>query len=276
MKTNILAYVDNKHLKVLSQDNELLNFEPKEKIPYDPKHKLEDEEIFVIEEFSKNQFCIDICKENFNSTSFHQILDSNYRSIKHLCIIQNNLYFFQNVTFSRFIQKKLLTFRMSVQPRITHLEKSIEIKDVSDAIYDKSLDILHFRDLLKIKTIFQGIEKLYREATNREVEKFLSAQFILTKGFDVNSVKDANRKRIAILNDDLEWQNFSEEDKKQLIQESEEYVKEYVKDECIIKDGRFFISTDKQLKYALYVIDERFYTPKLRNKKRLASAIRTP
>ena len=76
MKTNILAYVDNKHLKVLSQDNELLNFEPKEKIPYDPKHKLEDEEIFVIEEFSKNQFCIDICKENFNSTSFHQIPDS--------------------------------------------------------------------------------------------------------------------------------------------------------------------------------------------------------
>lgn len=276
MKTNILAYVDNKHLKVLSQDNELLNFEPKEKIPYDPKHKLEDEEIFVIEEFSKNQFCIDICKENFNSTSFHQIPDSNYRSIKHLCIIQNNLYFFQNVTFSRFIQKKLLTFSMSVQPRITHLKKSIEIKDVSDAIYDKSLDILHFRDLLKIKTIFQGIEKLYREATNREVESFLSAQFILTKGFDINSVKDANRKRIAILSDELEWQNFSEEDKKQLIQESEEYVKEYVKDECIIKNGRFFISTDKQLKYALYVIDERFYTPKFRNKKRLASAIRTP
>lgn len=46
------------------------------------------------------------------------------------------------------------------------------IKDIPDAVYIIKDDKLIFRTLSSISNIFKGIEDLYREATNTEVQQF--------------------------------------------------------------------------------------------------------
>lgn len=52
------------------------------------------------------------------------------------------------------------------------------IKDIPDAVYIIKDDKLIFRTLSSISNIFKGIEDLYREATNTEVQQFLESDFI--------------------------------------------------------------------------------------------------
>jgi hypothetical protein len=89
---------------------------------------------------------------------------------------------------------------LSKAPLIIALLKSLSKK--SSNLYHSSgsnlSDILYFRDLSKIKPIFNGIENLFREATDTEVGEFLNKDFIcLSENYSVESVKTMNRKRIV-------------------------------------------------------------------------------
>lgn len=75
----------------------------------------------------------------------------------------------------------------------------IVIRDLPDAIYDKTTDTLYFRRLESITSIFRGIDMLYREATQEETDSFLANDFISLKDdYSGSKVKTANRKRIAL------------------------------------------------------------------------------
>lgn len=69
------------------------------------------------------------------------------------------------------------------------------IKDIPDAVYIIKDDKLIFRTLSSISNIFKGIEDLYREATNTEVQQFLESDFIdLKEDFLSEKVSIPNRK----------------------------------------------------------------------------------
>ena len=144
--------------------------------------------------------------------------------------------------------------------------KELVLNEYPDAIYDGLADILYFRKLAAISSIFKGIDELYREATEEEVTEFLSRSFLnLSDGFDASRVSLQNRKRIALVSDTL---SHMEPDK---IDEILSYMRNYCIN-LILDDGRFEVSSDADLKMILFGIEERFYTTPVTGKRRLANS----
>ena len=132
----------------------------------------------------------------------------------------------------------------------------------------KSKDILYFQKLSKITSIFKGIDVLYREATDEETRNFLNEDFIkIDNGFSVDKVKTRNRQRIALAIDTLKI--LKKKERKVLIK----YIREYCPDLNQDNTDSFTISSDENLKYLLYGIEQRFYTTEVRSEKRIANSI---
>ena len=144
------------------------------------------------------------------------------------------------------------------------------MRDQPSAIFIRADDILLFRDIAFISSIFKGIDQLYKEATEPEVKDFLASDFIkLTDGYDHNSVSKSNRKRLALVTDTMKTMSTAQ--REDLIA----YIKGYCQEEVYLtEDGKCFeLSTDTQLKLVLYGVEERFYTTQHSNEKRLANSI---
>ncbi|HHF2379988.1 TPA: ATP F0F1 synthase synthase, partial [Haemophilus influenzae] len=111
---------------------------------------------------------------------------------------------------------------------------------------------------------------LYREATNEDVDNFLSNNFINKDGsFSTENVSKPNRKRIAMVIDTLS--KLDNDSKNKILN----YINEYCGDNLNFnkETQKFNISTDNELKILLYGIEQRFYTTPIGNEKRLANSI---
>jgi hypothetical protein len=153
------------------------------------------------------------------------------------------------------------------------LEESTDrliVKNIADAVYIKDTDMLVFRDLSTISSIFKDIDQLYKEATDEEVKAFLNNDFVNVSGdYNFAAVSKPNRKRIALVSETM--QGMSEEQRTGLIGYVLDYCKVNVK---LSKDGqKFELSSDNELKLVLYGIEERFYTTQHSKQKRLANSV---
>ncbi|WP_417364297.1 hypothetical protein [Galbibacter sp.] len=264
----LIVKVKNEFKSVLSQKKNILANILKnsdEEIVYDPNHKVEEDEWFVLKNFSEMKFFIHQLRKSFSQSSLNQIKNDQYKNIQFLLIYQGNQIHIQRITSSKFIdQKRFLDY--SGQPKITEQKKQIEIRDESDAVYFQKEDKLIFRDLGKLKPIFRGISELHREATAEEVTQFLAIPFILLKDFDHKKVGTLNRKRIA---DVKEKYDALPQNKKNLL------IK-YAKDTAgiDITDDKLEIKNDADLKNLLYAMDQRYYYADIYDEKRIATATR--
>ena len=144
------------------------------------------------------------------------------------------------------------------------------MKSTPDAVYIRDKNILLFKDIASVSSIFKGIDQLYKEATEAEVKSFLNADFIeLSGSYNHSAVSKPNRKRLALVINTID--SMPEAQQMSFIS----YIKEYCKDGVTItEDGkRFVLSTDNQLKLVLYGIEERFYTTQYSQEKRLANSV---
>lgn len=108
--------------------------------------------------------------------------------------MQDENFYFQKVSPSLFLQKNLLSFGESIE--IETSKNKIIINNIPDAIYIKSTDQLVFKNISTISSIFQGIDQLYKEATNEQVVEFLEQPFIKkSNGFESANVSKPNRKK---------------------------------------------------------------------------------
>ncbi|MEH8045757.1 ATP F0F1 synthase synthase [Gallibacterium anatis] len=258
--------------KLLSIDEPIykdIEFTESNYVDYDPDHNLDEECWFKIDEFSKKDFCLPFLKEDFDSKLFDLLDKKHFKDLKYFCSVQEDgqVFCFQKITPSLFFKKKFISFG-----DVTKLEESenrIIIKEHPNAVYFKETDVLIFKDLSKISSIFEGIDMLYKEATEQEVKDFLDNSFIKLKDFDSSKVSKPNRKRIAMANNTLG--RFDDNMKKQLVS----YINEYCSEKLIFdeKEGKFEIETDDQLKNLLYGIDQRFYTTGIDHERRLANSV---
>ncbi len=263
----------DKTLKVFSIDDTVyplptdLN-NPKQ---YDTNYKLEDDEWFHIPNFINTDYCIDLLKKDFVSSEFNQISKDQLENIKYLIAYQKHqekeYYFFQKINPSQLLKKSW--FKVSETPSLEKKSHIVIINDYADAIFSKSENILFFKKLNTITAIFRGISELYREATQEETESFLCEDFIkLEDDFDASHVGTANRKRIAVAFDTLD--TFNDKDMTQII----DYIKVYYRDMPFDEDSKAFkIKDEEGLKRLLWGIDQRYYTTKIGNKKRVANSI---
>jgi hypothetical protein len=236
---------------------------------YDSNYKLEDDEWFFIADFSAKKYCLDFLKRNFVSAEYDPIETVEYGSIEFLCSIQEGVYYFQKLSSSRIIRKSYISF--DKEPVYITNKPIIVIDAFADAIYIKHTDTLYFKSLSSITSIFKGIIELYKEATNEETEEFLNNDFInLGEHYAAENVKKANRKRIAMAQETLKA--FSPVQKQQIFGYIREYCDGLVFDE---NDENFAISNEDDLKKLLYGIEQRYYTTRIGNEKRLANSVTT-
>lgn len=264
----VIAQIGREYKNVLSREDNILDvfrFDSMDIIDFSPSHKLEDDEWFQINNFSRQNYFIEECSENFSTASLNQIDNSNYKKIQAICIIQDNQRFFQKITPSLFVNKKTI-LDYSGEPKIVECRKQIEIKDESDAIYANDTDTLYFKFISKIKTIFPGIEILHRDATQPEVDDFLGNNFIVLSNYQSNRVGSMNRKRIADIG--MKYNTLGIEKQKKLI----EYAKS--KSEVKIENDQFVISSENDLKNVLYAMDQRYYYADIYEENRIANSVR--
>jgi hypothetical protein len=239
-------------------------------IPYSPDHNLDEDIWFKVDQFSQQPFSIEIIKNDFDSKDYDDATKKQFLNIAYLISIQSEDFYFQKVTASSFIYKKMIGFGETAE--IEESENRLVINLIPDAVYFKASDTLIFRNLATISSIFPEIDMLFKEATKEEVESFLCEPFIeLINKYNAEKVSKPNRKRIALAMATLVTMNA--EDKINMLT----YIDEYCDQKLTFNqvNNKFEISTDNELKLLLYGIEQRFYTTPFGLEKRLANSVQS-
>ncbi|MFC0820501.1 ATP F0F1 synthase synthase [Moraxella marmotae] len=274
----VLVKIANKKdlVKILSDDHIFPDFSYKnlDFIAYDHDYHLDDGTWFEIKNLKNQDFCPDFLHSLTisDSKTFSEIKkeEINTEKLKYLVSCTDDALFFQKITASLLLKKKHLLAMCGDGAKLYKPQDLLVIKDIPDAVYIINDDRLIFRTLSSISSIFKGIEDLYREATDTEVQQFLKSDFIdLKEDFSSKKVSIPNRKRIALVQDRLN--NMALDQRQELLNYLAEYKNDILKFNA--NDSRVEISTDVQLKHLLYGIDERYYTTALRKEKRLANSV---
>lgn len=237
-------------------------------VDYEVDHNLDEDSWFKIERFSTKEYCLDILKGNFDSRNLDDATVAQYKKIGLLVSYQGGDFYIQKVTPSVYVNKKFIA--LGEVAAIEESKDRLAVNKVPDAIYLKNDDALVFKDLAVIASIFKGIDQLYKEATKQEVEYFLNEDFVGIQGvFTAESVSKPNRKRVALAMTTLNAMNAAE--KTTMLT----YINSYGIEQLTYNaaNNQFEISSDDELKYLLYGIEQRFYTTHISNEKRLANSV---
>ncbi|PQQ28689.1 ATP F0F1 synthase synthase [Photorhabdus hindustanensis] len=239
-------------------------------ILYNPDHNLDEDTWFKVEQLSQQPFHLEFLNQDFDSKDYDDATKHHFSKISYLISVQDHDFYFQKITPSLFIRKKMIVFGESAE--VKESENRLVINSTPDAVYISASDTLIFRNLATISSIFHGIDMLYKEATKEEVEHFLDEPFIeLNNDYNAEKVSKPNRKRVALAMATLS--TMSAEDKTNMLT----YIDGYCDQKLTFnqESNKFEISTDEELKLLLYGIEQRFYTTPFGKEKRLANSIQT-
>ena len=78
-------------------------------LSYNDEYKLQDEEWFVLENFSQKGYCWDLLRNPFDATAYSNLPRNSYPNINYLYAVQERLYYFQKITKGKVLQKRLLS-----------------------------------------------------------------------------------------------------------------------------------------------------------------------
>lgn len=253
-------------MKVLGNNRPIFNTPDLSRpIPYSPSYKLEEDEWFQLDGFLARAFHNGLIEQPFNSTNYTQILKRQFADVRYFAVKQGNQFCFQKLLPSHRVTNKW--FRASDEPVLETEQSLIVLYDYPDAVYDIGTDTLFFRDIARIKVIFKGIEELYREASQEEVDEFLDESFVeLEAGFEAQSIQTANRKRIALAMDT--FKQFNTQEKQTIF----EYTKSYCPS-VQTTETAFLVQNEDDLKNVLWGIEQRYFTTLVGNEKRCANSI---
>lgn len=255
--------------KILSTNEDI--YEPQDltsNTPYSDQTLLEEDEWYALVNFNDSEFSNDFIAlaSPVDTTVLNQIEEASYEKIKYLCYECDGKKYFQKSLSSSYLKRKWFT--VSPQPVFESNKNIITLAPNPDAVYDIGTDTLYFKDISRVKAIFHGIESLYREATQAEVDTFLEHDFIeVSEDYTADQVKVPNRKRIAQLTAKIA--GFSDEDKEHIFG----YIHEY-RPEIGFNDGVFTVESEDDLTAVLYGIDERYYTTDIGHEKRIANSVK--
>lgn len=235
--------------------------------PYNDEVRLLENQWFVLANFSQKEYAPSLVKEAFNAAKWSQITRADYGNIDYIVSVQNegNQLIFQNVT-SRLIYKRQSLLSLDDQPSLFHKEQLLVINQQADAYYLRDLDCLYFQRLSSITSIFLGINELYNEATDAEVETLLSLQILnVAPNFTKDKVKTANRRKIREALD--MYNQYDDQQKEQL----PDYMKKYCQDISFNYGIRKFeIIDEKTLTLLLNGLCQRYYTTEISQEKKVA------
>ncbi|MFW5388605.1 ATP F0F1 synthase synthase [Yersinia sp. 2542 StPb PI] len=237
-------------------------------ITYNPDHNLDEDAWFKVAQFSQQPFSLEMLNNDFDSKDYDDLTKEQFAKIAYIISVQGEGFYFQKVTSALFIKRKTVVF--GEVAKVEASTNRLVINSTPDAIYFRTSDTLIFRNLVTISRIFPGIDMLYKEATQEEVELFLEESFIeLTNEYNVEKVSKPNRKRVALAMATLDTMTVA--DKANMLTYIESYCEQKLKFDHA--SSKFEISTDDELKLLLYGIEKRFYTTYDGHERRLANSV---
>lgn len=240
-----------------------------DRVQFDVDHKLDDDSWFSIPKFSTKAFCLDILKGHISSVALEGLGDKGLDDIGWLVSVQDGDFYFQKVSVHNRLKRRAF-YKLGDAVEFDPAMDRIIVNLVPDAIYAKNEDVLLFRNLASITTIFDGISDIAREATAEDVDYVLGLQLIqLEDGFVGDNISRPNLKRISVLIDRLKMYDADEHQKLQA------YLVEYCSDiEICTETGRRKIANDGDLKKFLYALDERYHVTEITGRRRLANSVK--
>lgn len=269
----LLAKVKNRYRNIADTFKKIISDESIFSMPYNltdcveynPNTLLESGQWYKIINFSEQDFCIDILKEeSIDSVDFDMLSNEDFTKIDYLCSLEEDVVYFQKIRPSQLVVKKRITFGESY--RYNANSKSVVINMFPDAIYIKKEDTLYFQRLESIVGIFRGIDILYKEATEQETAIFLQSDFIaLNNDFNASKVNKSVRKKIAFATSIIS--SLDDDKKYELI----EYIKANAS--LTFNDNSFTISSEDDLKKLLFGISERYYETPISRERRIANSV---
>ncbi|WP_296013761.1 hypothetical protein [uncultured Treponema sp.] len=233
---------------------------------FDNRTNLDDFEWYKLENFASKDYATKEIKVKSSGADYDMASHSDAAGIEYIFELSDDILFFQKVTRNAFVKKRSF---ITLGERFKKCQNIslFQVNAYPDAIYDRRKDILYFRKLFSITKIFNGINEIYREATDAEVQSFLTEKdFVLSDGFSVDKVKIPNRKKIALVQDT--FSKMSKQEKKDMFV----YIKDYYPN-LKLNNGKAQISNEDDLKNILYGLEERFYTTQISKEKRIANSI---
>lgn len=240
---------------------------PDDCLDYSPSTLLDEDDWFKVQDFSQQDFFPEFLKREFVSSDVADLQKDQFEKITYLMSVQGGNYFFQRVRPTAFLRRKTIVFGDVAV--IEEPLNRIVVNPQADALFIPDADVLLFRDLVVVSTIFPGIDSLYREATDDQVRDFLGQDFISVKGLESNDISKPNRKRIALAMETLGL--LSKAEKSEIFKYLREYSESNLKfDET---ENIVTVATDEDVKNLVYGIEQRFYTTRVGGEKRLANSV---
>ena len=235
--------------------------------PYNDEVRLLENQWFVLANFSQKEYAPSLVKDEFNAAQWSQIDRENYERIDYIVAVQDdgNQLIFQNIT-SSLIYKRQNWLSLDDQPSLLNKAHLLVIHDQADAYYQRNNDCLYFQRLSSITNIFPGINELYNEATDDEVDLVLSLPILnVVPDFTKDKVKTANRRKIREALD--MYNQYNNQQKEQLPL----YMQKYCPDLSFNDVTRKFeISDEKTLTLFLNGLCQRYYTTEISQEKKVA------
>lgn len=274
MSKSVICKTKEKYKKLFEEDNTLypsicnLKSIEENSFAFDNRTNLDDFEWYRLENFSSKDYASKEIKEKTSSTDYDMATHADAAGIEYIFELSDDILLFQKVTRNAFVKKRNFITLGERFEKCSNISL-FQINAYPDAIYDRTKDVLYFRKLFSITKIFNGINEIYREATDTEVQAFLAEKtFCLADGFSTDKVKIPNRKKIALVQDS--FSKMSNQEKKYMF----DYIKDYYPN-LNINNGKAQISNEEDLKNILYGLEERFYTTLISREKRIANSIST-
>lgn len=272
MSKSVICKTKEKYKKLFEDDNTLypllnnLRSIEENSFAFDNRTNLDDFEWYKLENFSSKNYATKEIKEKTSSADYDLATHADAAGIEYIFELSDETLLFQKVTRNAFVRKRsFITLGEKFEKKVNI--PMFQINAYPDAIYERTKDVLYFRKLFSITKIFNGINEIYREATDTEVQAFLAEKsFSLADGFSVDKVKIPNRKKIALVQDT--FSKMSKQEKKEMF----DYIKDYYPN-LKLNSGKAQICNEEDLKNILYGLEERFYTTLISKEKRIANSI---
>jgi len=261
---NKIIFTDEENLQKISffsipqiQDDKIIEFEAEKRIE-------NDEWFYIIMNDEHREMITPYTNCSQNTADINTVLANDYLNIETIFRIdtenEEQKIIFQKITNSNRIKSKtFLSF--GDHPEVIEQGRSIDFSNRIDAYFDGKNKI-YFRNFSTIRSLFNGIEEYYKEATDDEVQKIIQNE-MLQYAKDVN-VGIRNRKRIAaILADENIKLNDSDFQNK-----IKQYANKYQEIPLTTnEDGKYIINNDKDLGTFLALVSGRYYTSEITGEK---------
>lgn len=266
MKEELLYKKNNEYGYIyMGQDKELEKIKIfsvphiEKKLEFNTEINLELDEWFFIK--FTNEEDDEIMKNyRLNTTEMNKIND--FKNIDVIYKRINNEIIFQKITPKKKINKKLF---LGIDKIINIVENSIEISEEVDAYYnDKTL---YFKNFIKIKNLFKGIEKFYRVATEEEIKNFFEMSICDIK--ETINFGERNKKLLALINDDDKIEFSDKNFQKKLV----DYSKKFPELNLKIERNQFIINDSKELgKFLKLILGRYSFNPITKEKVSILAA----